>query len=151
MNKVFFMVLVTVTIFFLAAAGQAMANTSASYTTSGAALDKKDLEAMESKVDTAIKVLGVIKEELKTEKSAKASTGIQPEEQWTDSLQKNIQRIKKVWSELKEIRDEEIRSSGGTPPSKAEDEAWKAEMKDKLDKSIKAMEVIKEELEKEAK
>jgi hypothetical protein len=109
--------------------------------------DNQWIEDMEGKVDATINVLSVLKEELEQEKKSREQPVDTSEDAWVDSLRKNIKRIKRLWEEINKMQEEERRRAG-TPAARSPGDAgqWADDMKNKLDKSIKAMQVIKEEL-----
>ena len=121
-----------------------IAQTSTYTTTEGQ--DDAWIEDMEGKVSATIKVLSIIQNELEEEKKTREEPVDESPDAWADSLRKNIQRIKRIWAEVQKMKEEELKKSGTVSESKEDTEQWTREMSEKLEKSIKAMQVIKEEL-----
>lgn len=105
-------------------------------------------------LDTTIKILSILKEELKTEESEvstiKSGTkDADAEGDWAETFSRLVRKITRVWKKIrKEVKP--------TPPGLAkkgedpglEGEALTKDIKMKLDKTIKAMQVIQRELKK---
>ena len=117
---------------------------SSDYTTG--AQDKAWMNDMEGKVDATIKVLSLIKEELEEEKKQLSTPKDTSEDAWIESLRKTIQSLKRVWDEVKEIRKEELNKTETLSFDETDQQEWTDQMSDKLEKSIKAMQIIKDEL-----
>ncbi len=132
------------------------------YTTrqaSRAADDAELTDDLDKKLDKTIKVLQVIKRELKdldlgeepAAKAAPQSAAAAPEDEsaWADNLRRLISKLRKILSAVRKVAaevEDEPRAKSSTP---AEQEALKKDLSDNLDKTIKAMQVIKEELDKD--
>ena len=96
-------------------------------------------EDMDAKIDKAIEVLGVVKKELKEyQKTEKQLKGKEPEE----TLPKKISALVRLWRKLREVMGA---GPGMTPEEEAE---MTKDLGAKIDKTIKVMSAIKEELEK---
>ena len=108
----------------------------------------KDLD---KKIDTTIKVLQVIKEEVKDieppAKSLKQGAGkaAAQEEDWTENLKRWIQRAARIWRKIRKVT-----APAGAPAGPAADDQAELtkDLSEKLAKTISAMQVIKEELDK---
>jgi hypothetical protein len=108
--------------------------------------DEAWLENMEGKVNATINVLTVIKDEIEKEKKSRDQTPDASDDDWAESFRKNIRTIKRLWAEIQKMEEEENKERGKTDHTPEETRQWTNEMKTKLDKSIKAMQVLKEEL-----
>jgi FtsZ-binding cell division protein ZapB len=102
---------------------------------------------MEHKVDATIRVLEVVKEELKKEQQQQRQTASAPvKPDLAATLKTTIDRVKRLWDEIQEIRREEAARTGRPLPDDAASGQWASDMSDKLQKSIEAMQVLKGEL-----
>ncbi|MGB2600851.1 MAG: hypothetical protein WBD00_07490 [Candidatus Omnitrophota bacterium] len=129
---------------------QVPGNTS-SYTTMAGDVDwTKDVD---KKLDTTIKVLEVIKEELEDykkseEKAAKVKTPDEDAEaNWAAKTVAAVRRMLRAWRKVKEVTAPE--DDAKTPGTSDEDDAQMTrDISNKLDQTIKAMTAIKTELDK---
>jgi hypothetical protein len=130
---------------------QVPGNTS-SYTTMAGDVDwTKDVD---KKLDTTIKVLEVIKEELEDykkseEKAAKVTTPDEDAEaNWVAKTAAAVRRMLRAWRKVKEVTAPE-EDAAKTPDTSDEDDAQMTrDISNKLDQTIKAMTAIKKELDK---
>jgi hypothetical protein len=104
---------------------------------------------LDKKIDTTIEILKVIKEELQeTESSAKPVVKGEEKAEWSDTLRKVISRISRIWKKVRKITasgDKKTQQTAAILEDRAE---WNRDLSDKLDKTIEAMKVMKEELDK---
>jgi len=108
---------------------------------------------IDKKLDTTIKILQVVKEEVKdlepppTALKTSAGRAASSEQDWAGNLKAWIQRAARIW---RKIRKATAPAGGGKPlgPSQEEQEKLTKDLSDKLNKTIQAMQVIKEELDK---
>ncbi|MFC1548728.1 hypothetical protein ACFL5E_02065 [Candidatus Omnitrophota bacterium] len=130
-------------------AGQAQAQPvvqSGGYTT---AFEDEDLvEDIDKKLDTTIKVLNVIKEELEEYKKSEAKAVPQQvgdaDVNWAVRVAKAVVRTVKAWRKVQEVVEPEI----DRVKAEEDDAEMTRDISDKLDQTIKAMSAIKEELDK---
>lgn len=116
---------------------------------------------LSSKIDTTIKVLSVMKEEIGRMKAeeqkagavknavpqgAAATTAASPE--WADQMRGKLSAMIRMWKRTDEIVNPGQAAKPGQP---TQVDAATAELNAKIDSAIKAMEVIKEELDAVAK
>ena len=108
---------------------------------------EKDLDR---KIDTTIEVLKVIKTELKDVKSGDEAQQKSSEDEaaLAEKLGKTVSKTASIWSKVRKIirsRSEEKDEHGPADEKKVE---WAKDLNKKLDKTIRAMQVMKEELDK---
>ena len=135
----------------LAIATPGVAQVAGSYTTGPA--DEDWAKDVDKKLDTTIKVLEVIKEELedykKTEEKAPAVTSAREdaEANWAAKAAAAVRRLLRAWRKVKKVTASE---EGGvkTPDTPAEEARMTRDISNKLDQTIKAMTAIKAELDK---
>ncbi|MDP8298281.1 MAG: hypothetical protein P9L88_00010 [Candidatus Tantalella remota] len=107
-------------------------------------------EDVDKKIDATIAILKIIQDEVKdmpvaapaAVSAASAGAAVQPEEvDWSLKLKEAIKRISRVWRKLRKVEgvDEAL--------PEAPDE-WAKDMDEKLDKTMKAMQVMRDELQK---
>ena len=110
----------------------------------------KDLD---KKIDTTIKVLQVIKEEVKDIEPPAAALkqgagkAAAQEEDWTENLKRWIQRAARIWRKIRKVTAPAGKPSPIGPAADDQAELTK-DLSEKLAKTISAMQVIKEELDK---
>lgn len=104
-------------------------------------------EDLDQKIDTTIKILQVIKEEVKDIQPPGRYGLAAPDSDWGASLSRWIRKISRAWRKIRKATRKE-----GTPEEKAaqaeETVELTKDLSQKLDKTIRAMTVIREELEK---
>jgi hypothetical protein len=135
----------------LAIASSAVAQASGSYTT--VPVDEDWAKDVDKKLDTTIKVLEVIKEELddykKTEEKAAKVTSVREdaEANWAARAAAAVRRLLRAWRKVKKVTASE---EGGVkaPDTSAEEARMTRDISNKLDQTIKAMTAIKTELDK---
>ncbi|MFQ5952504.1 MAG: hypothetical protein ACE5JK_03760 [Candidatus Omnitrophota bacterium] len=120
----------------------------------GSASEEADWsEDLENKINKTMKVLDVVKKEIKDyrereeAKSAPAQLGAvtDEEESLADMLRGKLSRAIRIWRKLKEAVQEEAEKAKQGKGTQEPD--WAKDLSKKLDKTIEAMTVIKEELE----
>jgi hypothetical protein len=119
------------------------------YSTSGTA--GSSTEDLSGKVDKTIKVLTVIKDELDKmnaqEKTAPAAGASAPDQAWVDNMQGKLTAAIRMWKRADQvIRAGEAAAGTAKVSTAASTETITAELNAKIDSAIKAMEVIKKEL-----
>ena len=96
-------------------------------------------EDMDAKIDTAIEVLGAVKEELKEYQKTEAKL---KGKEWEETVPQKVSAIVRLWRRIRKIvgADKEL-----TPEEEAK---MTKELNERIDKTIKMMSAIKEELDK---
>ncbi|MEA3489399.1 MAG: hypothetical protein U9R44_03530 [Candidatus Omnitrophota bacterium] len=109
----------------------------------------KDLD---KKIDTTIKILQVIKEEVKdiqpAEKAAPKGGVKAPaagEKGWSENYAKITAKMVRIWRKVRKITGG---AAGGVPATEQEKAELTRDISDKLGKTIQAMQAIKKELDK---
>ncbi|MBD3425786.1 MAG: hypothetical protein GF409_00985 [Candidatus Omnitrophica bacterium] len=112
-------------------------------------------EDMDEKIDTTIKVLNVVKEELEDYKRAEAEglseaeKGEQSPEGFAARAAATIRRILRGWRKIRRATaDDPDAADRATEQTYKRTEEMSRELSDKLDKTIRSMSAIKEELDK---
>lgn len=109
-------------------------------------------EDLSAKVDKTIKVLSVIRDELdkmkESEKAQPASAASSADSEWVDSMRGKLSAVIRMWKKTDQI----MNPAGTSAPGQAKaaqgptPDTVTAELNAKIDSAIKAMEVIKQEL-----
>lgn len=104
-------------------------------------------EDLDKKLDNAIKVLEVIREEVKDldlgpSQAAPQVPDAAAQQNWIDSLRKNFRAMSRILDRTKSI----VGTAPETPQQKAAAAATRKNLSTQLDATMKAMAVIKEEL-----
>lgn len=126
--------------------GQGQNRQQGSYTATGV---EEDLSA---KVDKTIKVLSVIKDELdkmkESEKAQVAGAASSADSEWVDSMRGKLSAVIRMWKKTDQILNPEGAAAPGQSKTAqgATPDTVTAELNAKIDSAIKAMEVIKQEL-----
>lgn len=110
----------------------------------------------DEKIDTAIEILTVVKEELKEsekENAAAAATAVlsaagAEDAGWKDTLRSSLSRLGRVWNKVKKITVKDAEDGSVTPVTQENEGITEEGLRSKLDKTIEAMKIIREELEK---
>lgn len=141
------------------------ANTNAAPVDNVPSRDQADVETGESwdkdidkKIDTTINVLKVLKEELKdvkkeeakdlNEKTAKSRDEMQGIRDLSASVRKAMDRAKKIMVKLKKTAGEDGDVNVSGDEASKDIDTLKKDLSGKLDKTIEAMKIMKEELDK---
>ena len=114
---------------------------------------------LSSKIDKTIKVLTVMKEELDRmkaeEKKAEASGSVVPQgaaattavsPEWTGEMRGKLSAMIRMWKRTDQIMNPPVAAKPGQTAQPTQVDLATAELNAKIDSAIKAMEVIKEEL-----
>ncbi|MBD3378871.1 MAG: hypothetical protein GF408_00190 [Candidatus Omnitrophica bacterium] len=116
---------------------------SASYSTS----PERWTEDLSDKVDRSIKILNVVKEELRNMEKTEAGAAADPSEQsLADRLKGKLSAVIRMWNKVSSTASEGKASPGDAGARSAETEKTVSDMRDKLDKTMELIEVIKTEL-----
>ena len=100
-------------------------------------------EDLDVKIDKTIKVLKVLKKEVrdieKSEKAKAKQRAAVEEASWSDAVRDKLHRAIRIWKKTREAIKEETKGAQKEPE-------WAQDLSGKLDKTIDTMTVIKEEL-----
>ncbi len=120
---------------------QKIQQTQGAYTTK----DAEWGEDMSEKLDKTIKVLEVVKEELKDVKVTDNGkvTGAPGEKDLKEDMSKKVSTAVRIWRKIRAALRKE-----GEEPSPEEETKWIKDINAKLDKTMETMQAVKEELEK---
>jgi septation ring formation regulator EzrA len=103
---------------------------------------------LDKKIDTAIKVLEVIREAMKdidltpTQAPAQGADEASAREGWINNMRKNARAISRIWNRTRNITG----VPPETPEEKAAAEATRKDLSEQLEATIQAMTAIREEL-----
>lgn len=116
-------------------------------------------EDLSSKIDKTIKVLTVMKEELDrmkaeekkagaagsaVQQTAASTTAVNPE--WAGEMRGKLSAMIRMWKRTDQIMNPPQAAKPGQPAQPTQADVTTAELNAKIDSAIKAMEIIKEEL-----
>jgi len=110
-------------------------------------------EEVSDQIDKTIEVLDIVKEELKEMKKredlkaagAPKITDKGKDEEWADVIRGKLSTSIRIWMRVKEVVREETEKAKGAA-SAQDDSEWAKDLNKKLDETIEAIKVIKEEL-----
>ena len=107
------------------------------------------VEDLDKKIDQTIEVLDVVKEELKelkeNEKEWQQAMAADDGGNWVEVFRARVRIIAKIWKKLRKYITEEAETLRSGAEGQKEP-SWAKERSGRLDQTMKAMEVIKEEL-----
>jgi FtsZ-binding cell division protein ZapB len=107
------------------------------------------VDDLDKKIDQTIEVLDVVKGELKElkedEKEWQQAMAADENGNWVEVLRARVRIIAKIWKKLRKYIAEESETLRSAAKGQKEP-GWAKELSGRLDQTMKAMEVIKEEL-----